>query len=153
GLTENKIDPRVGVALRIPKLNWVARASYSRFYQAPPLTTISGPLLDSTGSGFLPLHGETDEQREFGLAIPLRGWTFDFSNFQTHAVNFFDHDALGSSNIFLPLTIERARIRGWEAAARSPKIAKRLDVYVTYSNQSIQGAGVITGGLMSDPGQ
>ncbi len=153
GLTEDKTDPRLGVALRIPKLHWVARASYSRFYQAPPLTTISGPLLDSTGSGFLPLHGEVDEQREFGLAIPLRGWTFDFSNFQTHALNFFDHDALGSSNIFLPLTIERARIHGWESTIRSPKIANRFDLYLTYSNQSIEGAGVITGGLISDPGQ
>ena len=60
GLTENKTDPRLGAALRVPKLNWVFRASYGRFYQAPPLTTISGLLLDSTGSGFLPLHGETD---------------------------------------------------------------------------------------------
>jgi outer membrane receptor protein involved in Fe transport len=153
GVIEDKTDPRVGAALRIPKLNWVFRASYSRFYQAPPLTTISGPLLDSTGSGFLPLHGETDEQREFGLAIPIRGWTLDFSNFQTHALNFFDHDALGNSNIFLPLTIERARIHGWETTVRSPRIAKRFDVYLTYSNQMIEGAGVITGGFISDPGE
>jgi len=153
GITEDKTDPRLGAALRIPKLNWVFRASYSRFFQAPPLTTISGPLLDSTGSGFLPLHGETDEQREFGLAIPFRGWTLDFSNFQTHALNFFDHDALGSSNIFLPLTIERARIHGWETTVRSPRIAKRFDVFLSYSNQMIEGAGVITGGLISDPGQ
>jgi len=153
GVVEEKTDPRLGAALRIPKLNWVARASFSRFYQAPPLTTISGPLLDSTGSGFVPLHGETDEQREFGLAIPFRGWTFDFANFQTHALNFFDHDALGNSNIFLPLTIERARIHGWETTVRSPRIAKRFDVYLTYSNQMIEGAGVITGGFISDPGQ
>ncbi|HLK03917.1 MAG TPA: TonB-dependent receptor, partial [Candidatus Acidoferrum sp.] len=153
GLVEDRTDPRLGAALRIPKLNWVARVSYSRFYQAPPLTTISGPLLDSTGSGFLPLHGETDEQREFGLAIPLRGWTFDFANFQTHALNYFDHDALGSSNIYLPLTIERARIHGWEATVRSPRIANRVDVFLTYSNQMVEGAGVITGGLISDPVQ
>jgi len=152
-LEEDKTDPRLGVALRIPKLNWVARASYSRFYQASPLTTISGPLLISTDAGFLPLRGETDEQREFGLAIPLRGWTFDFSNFQTHALNFFDHDALGNSNIFLPLTIERARMHGWETTVRSPRIAKRFDVYLTYSNQVIEGAGVISGGLISNPGQ
>src|SRR5215475_10431149 len=151
GITEDKTDPRLGVALRIPKLNWVARASFSRFYQAPPLTTISGDLLLATDSGFLPLHGETDEQREFGLAIPFRGWTFDFANFQTHALNFFDHDALGNSNIFLPVTIERARIHGWETTVRSPRIAKRFDVYVTYSNQSIQGSGVVTGGFVDDP--
>jgi hypothetical protein len=152
-VTEDKTDPRLGAALRIPKLNWVFRASYSRFYQAPPLTTISGGLLLATDSGFLPLHGETDEQREFGLAIPFRGWTFDFANFQTHALNFFDHDALGNSNIFLPLTIERARIHGWESTVRSPRIAKRFDVYLAYSNLMVEGSGVITGGLIADPGQ
>lgn len=153
GVVEDKTDPRLGAALRIPKLGWVFRASFSRFYQAPPLTTISGPLLASTGAGFLPLRGETDEQREFGLAIPFRGWTFDFTNFQTHALNFFDHDALGNSNIFLPLTIERARIHGWESTVRSPRIAKRFDIYLTYSNQMVEGAGVITGGLINNPGQ
>jgi TonB dependent receptor/Carboxypeptidase regulatory-like domain/TonB-dependent Receptor Plug Domain len=152
-ITENKTDPRFGAALRIPKLNWVFRASYSRYYQAPPLTTISGDLLIATDSGFIPLHGETDEQREFGLAIPFRGWTFDFSNFQTHALNFFDHDALGNSNIFLPLTIERARIHGWESTVRSPRIAKLFDVYLTYSNLMVEGSGVITGGLIAEPGE
>ena len=153
GITEDKVDPRLGAALRVPRLNWVLRAFYGRYYQAPPLQTVTGPLLQfaaSQGFDFTPLHGETDEQREFGLTIPVRGWTFDFSNFQTHALNFFDHDALGSSNIFFPLTLERARIHGWETTLRSPKIAKQLDVYLTYSNQAVQGAGVVTGGLLSD---
>ena len=155
-VVEDKVDPRVGAALHIPKLGWVVRAFYGRYYQAPPLTTVSGPLLElatEQGFAFLPLHGETDEQREFGLTIPLKGWTFDFSNFQTHARNFFDHDALGNSNIFFPLTIERARIHGSEATVRSPRIKRRLDVYLTYSNQMAEGAGVITGGFLSDPGQ
>src|SRR5581483_7848366 len=55
-----------------------------------------------------------------------------------------------NSNIFFPLTLERARIHGWEATVRSPKIAKQLDVYLTYSNQTVQGAGVVTGGLLSE---
>ena len=161
GVTEDKVDPRIGAALRLPRWNWVLRAFYGRYYQAPPLQTITGPLLQfaaSQGFGFTPLHGETDEQHEFGLTIPVRGWTFDFANFQTHALNFFDHDALGNSNIFFPLTLERARIHGWEATVRSPRIAKQLDVYLTYSNQTVQGAGAVTGGLLSgdtvcgDPG-
>jgi len=152
-VTEDKTDPRLGAVLRIPKLNWVFRTSYGRYYQAPPLTTISGDLLTATDSGFLPLRGETDEEREFGLAIPIYGWTLDFSNFQTHALNFFDHDALGNSNIFLPLTIERARIHGWESTVRSPRIAKRFDVYVTYSNLMVEGSGVVTGGLIAEPGE
>jgi outer membrane receptor protein involved in Fe transport len=156
GVVEDKTDPRIGTALRIPKLGWVLRAFYGRYYQAPPLTTVSGPLLQfaaEQGFAFLPLHGETDEQREFGLTIPVRGWTIDFSNFQTHARNFFDHDVLGNSNIFFPLSIERARIHGWESTLHSPRIRKRLELYLTYSNQQAEGAGVVTGGLLSDPGQ
>jgi hypothetical protein len=156
GVVEDKTDPRIGTAVHIPKLHWVFRAFYGRYYQAPPLTTVSGPLLQfaaSQGVAFLPLHGETDEQRDFGLTIPVRGWTVDFSNFQTHARNFFDHDVLGNSNIFFPLSIERARIHGWESTLRSPHIRKHLDVYLTYSNQMAEGGGVITGGLLSNPGQ
>jgi len=153
---EDHTDPRVGAAVHIPKLGWVVRAFYGRYYQASPLTTISGPLLQfaaQQGVSFLPLHGETDEQREFGLTIPVRGWTLDFSNFQTHARNFFDHDVLGNSNIFLPLTIERARVHGWESTLHSPHIKRHLDLYLTYSNQQTEGGGLITGGLLADPGQ
>ncbi len=156
GVVEDHSNPRLGTALRVPKLGWVARAFYGRYYQAPPLTTVSGPLLQfasSQGIAFLPLHGETDEQREFGLTVPFRGWTMDVANFQTHARNFFDHDVLGNSNIFFPLSIERARIHGWESTVHSPRIRKLLDFYLTYSNQMIEGAGVITGGLLSNPGQ
>jgi outer membrane receptor protein involved in Fe transport len=156
GITEDHTDPRIGAALRVPKIGWVFRAFYGRYYQAPPLTTLSGPLLQfaaDQGIEFLPLHGETDEQREFGLTIPIRGWTVDFSNFQTHARNYFDHDVLGNSNIFFPVTIERARIHGWESTLHSPKIKKRFEVYLAYSNQTVEGAGVITGGLLADPGQ
>src|SRR2546430_1712328 len=90
-VSENAADPRIGAAVRIPKLNWVARAFYGRYYQAPPLLTVSGSLL---GFDLAPLRGERDEQREFGLAIPIAGWTLDLSNFRTGARNFFDHDAL-----------------------------------------------------------
>ena len=47
--------------------------------------------------------GERDEQREFGLTIPIRGWTFDLSSFRTGVKNYFDHDVLGNSNIFFPV--------------------------------------------------
>jgi hypothetical protein len=149
-ISENAIDPRIGAALRIPKLNWVLRGFYGRYYQAPPLLTVNGPLLEQAaqqGFGFLPLRGERDEQHEFGLTIPLAGWTFDVSNFRTGAKNFFDHDVLGSSNIFFPLTIDRARIRGWEATANSPRIARRAQFHAVYSHQYTEGAGGVTGGL------
>jgi outer membrane receptor protein involved in Fe transport len=151
-VNDNAADPRIGAALRIPKLGWVARAFYGRYYQAPPLLTVSGTIIEECNASnctFIPLHGERDEQREFGLAIPLKGWTFDISNFRTGARNFFDHDALGNSNIFFPLTLEHARIRGWEVSASSPRLAHRVAWRLAYSHQYAQWNGGVTGGLFT----
>ncbi|HEX6905894.1 MAG TPA: TonB-dependent receptor, partial [Terriglobales bacterium] len=122
GLSETAADPRLGMAIQVPRLRWVLRAFYGRYYQAPPLLTVGGPLLDvaaTQGFGFLPLRGERDWENEFGLTIPLCGWSFDVDHFHTSATNYFDHDALGNSNIFFPVTLAAGRIHGWEASARS----------------------------------
>ena len=145
-MNENAADPRIGAAIQIPRLNWVLRAFYGRYYQAPPLVTVTSPALNSDQS-FLPLHGERDEQREFGLTIPLHAWTFDIANFRTGARNFFDHDVLGNSDVFFPLTIAHARIRGWEGSVNSPIVASRAKFHLAYSHQYAQGAGAVTGGL------
>ena len=96
---------------------------------------------------FLPLQGERDEEHQFGVTIPFRGWTLDADNFQTNAHNFFDHDVIGESNLFFPLTIEHAFINGWEVTLRSPRIANRARIHLAYSNQTAQAGGAITGGL------
>ena len=150
-LTETAVDPRVGAVFRIPGCECGVRAYYGRYYQAPPLATVSGPLADvavDQGFGFLPLKGERDEQYEIGIAIPVQGWAIDTDYFHTHARNFFDHDALGNSNIFLPLTIDTARIRGWEATVRSPR-GRRTELHLAYSHQFVEGRGAVTGGLTS----
>ncbi|HYL46919.1 MAG TPA: TonB-dependent receptor [Candidatus Limnocylindrales bacterium] len=149
-ISENSADPRIGTAIRIPRLNWTLRGFYGRYYQAPPLDTISGPLLGQAvqqGFAFLPLHGERDEQWEVGLAIPFRGWVLDTDYFHTAARNFLDHDVLGNSNIFFPLTIAHARIRGWETTLHSPTLARRATIHTAYSHQFAQGFGGVTGGL------
>jgi len=147
-VTETASSPRLGVAIQIPRLHWVLRAAYSRYYQAPPLDTISPDVLSvSPDQGFLPLRGERDEQRDFGLTIPVRGWVLEFDQFRTAAHNFFDHDALGNSNLFIPLTIESVRIVGYEATVRSPKLFKKIDLHLAYSHQTIEGSGGVTGGL------
>lgn len=152
GITENAISPRFGAALNIPKLNWTLRAFYGHYYQAPPLITANGPLLNlcqANGCGFISLHGERDEEYQFGVNIPFRGWALDADTFHTRASNFFDHDVVGESNLFFPLTIEGARISGWEMTLRSPRIAHRAQVHLAYSNQVAWAGGAITGGLTS----
>jgi outer membrane receptor protein involved in Fe transport len=150
GVVENNTSPRAGAALRIPKLNWTFRGFYGRFYQAPPLVTAAGPLLQFvTGQnlGFIPLRGERDEEHQFGVTIPWRGWTLDADTFRTRVNNFFDHSSVGESNVFFPLTIDGALVRAWELTLHSPRLGKRVQLYVTYSNQIAQGRGRVTGGL------
>jgi outer membrane receptor protein involved in Fe transport len=148
-VNETNTSPRLGAAIEVPRLHWVLRGAYSRYYQAPPLDTVSAGILDATGTGegFLPLHGERDEQHEIGLTIPVRKWTLDLDQFRTGAHNFFDHDAIGNSNLFFPLTIEGVRIVGYEATVRSPKLFKKMDFHLAYSHQSVEGSGGVTGGL------
>jgi hypothetical protein len=154
-VVEDTINPRFGAAVRIPRINWVFRAFYGHYYQAPPLNALTGPLLTAIQNGdqlsFAPLHGERDEEHQFGVTIPFRGWTLDADNFETRANNFFDHNNIGESNIFIPVTIDGALIRGWELTLRSPRVWKRGQFHLAYSNQVANARGAITGGLICFP--
>ncbi len=152
GVSEDAISPRFGATLTLPRLRWTFRAFYGHYYQPPPLLTASGALAQfcnqpGNDCGFIPLHGERDEEHQFGVAIPYRGWMLDADPFRTRVNNFFDHDVIGESNLFFPLTIQSALIRGWELTLRSPRIAQRAQFHLAYSNQVVQGGGAITGGL------
>jgi TonB dependent receptor/Carboxypeptidase regulatory-like domain/TonB-dependent Receptor Plug Domain len=150
-ITESEVDPRLGIAIRVPRLNWVFRAFYGDFYQPPPLLTATGPLLDLANSQnlvFAPLHGERDREYQFGVTIPYRGWALDADTFQTHARNWLDHSNIGESNIFWPLTWNRALIQGWELTLRSPRLWNRGQFHLAYANQIAQAAGPFTGGLI-----
>jgi hypothetical protein len=149
-ISESAISPRFGATVTVPKLRWTFRTFYGHYFQAPPIETVSGPLVSQCqppGCGFLPLHGERDEEHQFGVTIPYRGWVLDADNFQTNVANFLDHNNIGASNIFFPITISQALIRGWEITLRSPRIAHRGQLHLSYSNQIAEGSGTITGGL------
>src|SRR5713226_4947738 len=151
-LAENVTSPRVGASVRIPKLNWVFRGFYGRFYQAPTLGTLSGPALNAIQNqqqlNFARLPGERDEEHQFGVTIPFRGWVLDADDFLTRATDFFDHNSLNNSNVFFPVDVQGARINGWELTVRSPRLRNRAQFYLTYSNQLALGRGCIVGGLI-----
>ena len=128
GVTEDVTTPRVGATVLIPQVNWIVRGFYGRFYQAPPLLTASGPLLDfvtAQNLGFIPLKGERDEEYQVGVAVPVHGWLADVSRFHTRATNYFDHNPVGESNVFFPVTIDGALIQGTEVTLRSPRSLDR----------------------------
>jgi outer membrane receptor protein involved in Fe transport len=152
GISENATSPRVGISVQVPKINWILHGFYGHFYQAPPLLTFSGPALVNAASGqgfsFGSLSGERDEEYQFGLTIPYKGWSLDADNFRTRANNFFDHNNLGESNVFIPVTLTEAMIRGWELTLQSPLLLKRAKLHLAYSNQIGESRGNITGGLI-----
>jgi hypothetical protein len=150
GVVENATSPRLGTTVLLPGGTWVLRGFWGKFYQAPPLTTISGPLVEfaqNSNLGFLPLRGERDEEYQVGLTIPVHGWTIDVDHFHTEARNFFDHNPIGNSNVFLPITINGALIQGNELSIRSPRFWSVGQAHITYSNQTADGLGGINGGL------
>ena len=151
---ENETDPRFGAAIRIPKLNWVFRGFYGRFYQPPPLLTASGPVVQfaqANNTDFLPLHGERDEEHQFGLQIPFRGWLLDADTFKNRVNNFLDHSNIGDSSIYFPVTVDGALIRAWELTLRSPRLWNFGQAHLAYSNQIAEQRGAITGGLVCAP--
>jgi hypothetical protein len=150
-VVENAPDPRFGVAIRVPRINWVFRGFYGLFYQPPPLLTATGPVIDLASSqslAFGPLKGERDHEYQFGVAIPFYGWVLDTDTFQTAARNWLDHSNIGESNLFWPLTWDKALIQGWETTLRSPRLWHRAQAHVAYSNQIAQSASPFTGGLI-----
>jgi outer membrane receptor protein involved in Fe transport len=156
-VNESSANPRLGATIEIPKLHWVLRGFYGTYYQAPPLYTVGGAVLQlaaATGNiGFTPLRGERDIQREFGVTIPFRGWVLDTTHFQTSSRNFLDHDLLGSSNILLPLTTPNARIWGFQASLRSPLVARRLRFHAAFADMTAQYRGQPLGGLLEGAGE
>ena len=78
------------------------------------------------------------------LSIPWRGWSLEVDNFHTSARNFLDHDVIGNSGIFIPLTDLGAIISGTEIAVRSPRLFRAAQLRIAYSNQMAQGIGPIT---------
>jgi outer membrane receptor protein involved in Fe transport len=156
-VNENAADPRLGGAIRIPWLHWTVHGYYAYTYQPPPLDSLAGPALAfalAQGYGFVPLPGERDIQHDIGLSVPLRGWVLDVDRFHTSARNFLDHDVIGNSGIFIPLTDLAAIISGTEVTVRSPLLLHRAQLRIAYSNQIAQGTAPITGGLLSfgEPG-
>jgi hypothetical protein len=152
-VSENTAEPRFGVAIKVPGLNWVLRGFYGYYYQAPPLSTATGPLIALAtpyNFSFSPLHGERDREWQYGVMIPYRGWTLDADTYQTFAHNWLDHNNVGDSNLFWPITWDYALIQGWELTLRSPNLWHRGQFHLAYANQIARATSPITGGLIFD---
>jgi hypothetical protein len=152
-LDESATYPRIGATVRIPQLNWVLRGFYGHFFQPAPLLTVSSSVLNYASSlpggenTFTPLPSERDEEHQFGIEIPYRGWMLDVDTFKNRVNNFLDHSNLGESNMYFPIAVDGALVRAWEMTLHSPPLWRYGQFYVTYSNQIAQQRGNIIGGF------
>jgi hypothetical protein len=152
-LDESATYPRIGATVRIPKLNWVLRGFYGHFFQPAPILTVSSSVLDyaaNLGGGenaFTPIPSERDEEHQFGIEIPWKGWMLDVDTFKNRVNNFLDHSNLGESNMYFPIAVDGALVRAWEMTLHSPDLWRYGRFYVTYSNQIAEQRGNIIGGF------
>lgn len=82
------------------------------------------------------------------MTIPVNGWSIGADYFVTQSSNFFDHNPIGESDIYLPVTDQAALIEGRELTVRSPPFWRYGQVHLAYSNQTAECFGSITGGLV-----
>jgi hypothetical protein len=157
GYNEFAAYPRIGATVEIPRLHWVLRGFYGHFFQPAPVETVSSGLLNYVTSqqgenAFLPLHSERDEEHQFGIEIPYKGWLLDVDNVKNRVNNFFDHANVGESNIYFPIAVDGALVRAWELTLRSPQLAHLGQFHLAYSNQIAEQRGNVIGGFAcSDP--
>jgi hypothetical protein len=152
-LNESATYPRIGATVRIPRLNWVLRGFYGHFFQPAPILTVSGSVLNYANSLpggeniFTPIPSERDEEHQFGIQIPYKGWMLDVDTFKNRVNNFLDHSNLGESNMYFPIAVDGALVRAWEMAVRSPQLAHWGQFHLSYSNQIAEQRGNIIGGF------
>ena len=152
GYTESAAYPRIGATVEIPRLHWVLRGFYGHFFQPAPVQTVSTGFLSYVTSQpgqntFVPLPSERDEEHQFGIQIPWKGWIVDVDTFKNRINNFLDHANVGESNIYFPIAVDGALVRAWELAVRSPQLAHLGQFHLAYSNQIAQQRGNVIGGF------
>jgi TonB dependent receptor/Carboxypeptidase regulatory-like domain/TonB-dependent Receptor Plug Domain len=152
-LNESAIYPRIGATVEIPRLHWVLRGFYGHFFQPAPLETVSTSVLNyasnlpSGENTFTPVPSERDEEHQFGIQIPFKGWFLDVANVKNRVNNFLDHSNLGESNMFFPIAVDGALVRSWQMTLRSPQLGRIGQFHVTYANQIAEQRGAIIGGF------
>ncbi len=157
GFNESAAYPRIGATAEIPRLHWVLRGFYGRFFQPAPVETVSSGFLNyvtsqASENAFVPLPSERDEEHQFGIEIPYKGWVLDVDNFKNRVNNFLDHSNVGESNIYFPIAVDGALVRAWEMTLRSPQLAHFGQFHLAYANQIAEQRGNVIGGFAcSDP--
>ena len=152
---ESETDPRLGLAIQVPRLNWILpRLLWSLLPAATPAHGKRSHRPVRPGEQ----HRLPTSSRRARRRTPVRPSRFPFAagcstpiTFQTRIQNFLDHSNIGNSSLYYPVTVDGALVRAWELTLRSPRPWRFGQAHLAYSNQIAEQRGNLTGGLICTP--
>jgi hypothetical protein len=123
-----QLQPRVGVAFRMPGHDVVLRASYNRNYHTPPNENLllssseaasrlaPASVRDALGGAYQPLRPERQHTAEAGVQLPVgAALTMDVSAYGKTSRDQQDNNNFFDTGIIFPTTLRRIDVRGAEA--------------------------------------
>jgi len=151
-VSESAWSPRFGMSRFIPKTRTLLHFSYDRVFQTPAMENLllaSSPEVASLDPVVvrLPVRPSRGNYFEGGLTQALFGkLRLDANLFRRNFRNFADDDVLLDTGVSFPIAFDNARIIGEEIRLAVSEWG-RFSGFLSYSNQSANAQGPITGGL------
>ena len=123
-----QLQPRIGVAYKVPGRDLVLRASYNRNYQTPPNENLllsnsevasrlaPQSVRDALGDAYRPIQPERQNVFEAGVQFPIAGVaTVDGSVYRKHSRDQQDNNNFFDTGIIFPTTLRAIDVTGAEA--------------------------------------
>lgn len=131
-----QLQPRVGIAYKLPGRDLVLRASYNRNYQTPPNENLllsnsqaasqlaPATVREALGGAYRPIRPERQDVFEVGAQTAVGGWaTIDGSVYYKRSKDQQDNNNFFDTGIIFPTTLRGIDVRG--AEARFSVLARR----------------------------
>jgi hypothetical protein len=122
-----QLQPRIGIAYRIPARDIVVRASYNRNYQTPPNENLllsnseaasrlaPASVRDALGGAYRPIRPERQDVYEVGAQFAAGArLTVDASVYRKHSRDQQDNNNFFDTGIIFPTTLRRIEVTGAE---------------------------------------
>jgi hypothetical protein len=122
-----QLQPRIGIAYRIPGRDLVFRASYNRNYQTPPNENLllsnseaasrlaPASVREALGGAYQPIRPERQDVYEAGAQFSVRGLiTVDGSVYRKNSRDQQDNNNFFDTGIIFPTTLRRIEVTGLE---------------------------------------
>jgi len=127
-VTGRQLQPRIGVAYRVPGRDLVLRASYNRNYQTPPNENLllsnseaasrlaPASVREALGGAYRPIQPERQDVYEVGAQVSIGGLvTIDGSLYRKDSRDQQDNNNFFDTGIIFPTTLRAIRVTGAEA--------------------------------------